>query len=74
MKKISENLTLKACRIIANIKAEEISDFVGVGVNTFYKWENGITAPKLPQMRKIVQCFAEKGYDVEMGEINFFKQ
>lgn len=72
MKKIRESLTLKACRIITNIKAEELADYVGIGVDTLYKWEKGITFPKLPQMRKIVQCFAEKGYAVEISEIKFF--
>lgn len=72
MRNMRESLTLKACRIIANVKAEELADYVGVGVDTLYKWEKGITFPKLPQMRKIVQYFAEKGYAVEIEEINFF--
>ena len=72
MKKISESLTLKACRIIADIKAEDMADFVGVTVDTLYKWEKGKSFPNAPQMVKIIQCFANAGYLVDIGEINFF--
>ena len=72
MKKISESLTLKACRIIANIKAEDMADFVGVTVDTLYKWEKGKSFPNAPQMVKIIQCFEKNGYIVSIGEINFF--
>ena len=41
MVNIRENLTLKACRIIAGIKAEVIAEAAGVGVDTVYKWEKG---------------------------------
>ena len=42
MVNIRDHITLKACRIIADIKAEEIADTAGVGVDTIYKWEKGI--------------------------------
>ena len=69
---IRDNLTLKACRIIANIKAEEMAEFVGVAVDTLYSWEKGRTSPNAPQMVKIIQCFASRGYAVGINEINFF--
>lgn len=72
MLKIRDNLTLKACRIIADIKAEEMAEAVGVTVDTFYKWEKGKSFPNAPQMIKIIKCFAEKGYAVEINDINFF--
>lgn len=72
MKKISESLTLKACRIIANVKAEDMADFVGVTVDTLYKWEKGKSFPNAPQMVKIIKCFENAGYVVSIGEINFF--
>ena len=67
-----ENLTLKSCRIIAGIKAEEIADAAGVTVDTWYKWERGRSFPNAPQMIKIIECFAKNGYVVELNDINFF--
>lgn len=72
MVNIRDNLTLKACRIIADIKAEEMAKFVGVTVDTIYKWEKGKSFPIAPQMVKIVNCFAQKGYLVDMNDIKFF--
>lgn len=72
MEKIQDNLTLKACRIIAKIKAEEMAASVGVTVDTLYKWEKGKSFPTAPQMVKIMQCFANKGYLVDINDINFF--
>ena len=69
---ISQKLTLKACRIIANIKADELANYVGVTVDTLYKWERGKSFPDLIQMRKIVKCFAEKGYFIDLDKLNFF--
>ena len=74
MVKIRDSLTLKACRIIVDVPAEELADFVGVKVDTLYKWEKGRSYPNAPQMAKIIQCFANKGYSVEIGEINFLAQ
>lgn len=74
MVNIRESLTLKACRIIADIKAEEIAEAAGVGVDTIYKWEKGKSFPNAPQMVKIIECFAKKGYAVELNDINFFSQ
>jgi DNA-binding XRE family transcriptional regulator len=73
MVNIRDNLTLKACRIIANVKAEEMADEVGVTVDTVYKWEKGKSFPNAPQMVKIIQCFANKGYAVNIGDIKFFR-
>ena len=69
---IREKLTLKSCRIIAGIKAEEIADAAGVSVDTWYKWERGRSFPNAPQMLKIIECFAKNGYVVELNDINFF--
>ncbi len=72
MVNIRDNLTLKACRIIADIKAEEIAAAAGVTVDTLYKWEKGKSFPNLPQMNKIIQCFADKGFCVKVSDIKFF--
>ncbi len=72
MIKMRENLTLRSCRIIAGIKAEEIAEAAGVTVDTWYKWERGKSFPNAPQMIKIIKCFAKHGYVVELNEINFF--
>ena len=72
MVNIRDNITLKACRIIADIKAEEIADAAGVGVDTIYKWEKGKSYPTAPQMVKIIKLFAEKGYEIDLNDINFF--
>lgn len=74
MVNIRDSLTLKACRIIADIKAEEMAQAVGVTVDTLYKWEKGKSFPNMPQMNRIVRCFADKGFYVEMNDINFFKK
>jgi DNA-binding XRE family transcriptional regulator len=72
MVRIRDSLTLKACRIIANVDAKELADYVGVTVDTMYKWEKGRSYPNAPQMIKIIQFFESKGYAVDIGEINFF--
>lgn len=72
MVNIRDNLTLKTCRLIANVKAEELAENVGVTVDTIYKWEKGRSFPNAPQMVKILKCFANKGYIVDINDINFF--
>lgn len=72
MVNIRDCLTLKACRIIADVKAEEIANTVGVTVDTIYKWEKGRSFPNAPQMVKIVKFFAGKGYIIDMDELKFF--
>ena len=72
MVNIRDSITLKACRIIADIKAEDIDDAAGVGVDTLYKWERGKSHPTAPQMVKIIKLFAEKGYIIDVNDINFF--
>ena len=69
---IRDNITLKACRIIADIKAEDIAEAAGVGVDTLYKWERGKSHPTAPQMVNIIRLFAEKGYLLDVNDINFF--
>ena len=71
MVNIRDNLTLKACRVIADIKAGEIADVTGVRVGTVYKWERGEAFPTAPQMVNIIQLFAKKGYIVDLNYINF---
>lgn len=72
MVNMRDNLTLKTCRLIANVKAEELAESVGVTVDTIYKWEKGRSFPNAPQMVKILKCFANKGYIVNINDINFF--
>ena len=72
MVNIRDNLTLKACRIIAGIKADEIADAARVGVDTVYKWEKGRSFPTAPQMIRIIQLFADRGYIIDLNHINFF--
>lgn len=72
MVNIRDNLTLKACRIIADIKAEEMANAAGVTTDTLYKWEKGKTFPTMPQMNKIVKFLADRGFFIEVNEIKFF--
>ena len=72
MVNISENLTLKACRLVARIRAAELARAAGVSVNTLYRWERGQAHPTGDQMSGIVSCFAEHGYLVDIDDINFF--
>lgn len=69
---IRDKLTLKACRIIAGIRAEEIANAVGVAVDTVYKWERGKSFPTAPQMVKYLECFAKKGFIIDLKNIKFF--
>jgi transcriptional regulator with XRE-family HTH domain len=72
MKNIRDSLTLKACRIIAGVKADEIASATGVNIETVYKWERGGSFPNVPQMNKIIELYAKKGYAVDVNDINFF--
>ena len=72
MIKIRDSLTLRACRIIADIKVDEMAKLVGVTVDTIYKWEKGKSFPTAPQMVKIIQLFADRGYLIDLNHINFF--
>lgn len=72
MVNIRDNLTLKACRIAANIKAEDLAKAAGVTVDTYYKWESGKSFPNMPQMNRIFQCFFDKGFYIEVNDIKFF--
>ena len=47
MIKIRDNLTLKSCRIIAGIKAEELAEKVFVSYQAVSQWENGTTNPDI---------------------------
>ena len=73
MVNIRDCLTLKACRIIADIKAEDMANAVGVKVDTVYKWEKGRSCPSAIQTQKIIKCFADKGYYVDINDIYFFE-
>ena len=69
---IRERLTLKSCRITAGVKVEEIAKAAGVTVDTVYKWEKGRSFPNAPQIVKILNFYAEKGYAINVIDINFF--
>ena len=72
MLSIRDCITLKACRIIAGVKADEIASVTGVNIETVYKWERGGSFPNVPQMNKIIELYAEKGYAVDVNDIKFF--
>ncbi len=72
MVNIRDNLTLRACRIIANIKADDLAKAVGVAEDTIYKWEKGKSFPNAPQVVKIIEHFEEKGYIVSINDMKFF--
>ena len=72
MVNIRDSITLKACRIIADIKAEEIADAAGVSVDTLYNWEKNKSYPTAPQLVKIIKFFETKGYLIELDDIKFF--
>lgn len=69
---IRERLTLKSCRITAGVKVEEIAKAAGVTADTVYKWEKGRSFPNAPQIVKILNLYAEKGYAIDVNDINFF--
>ena len=69
---IRERLTLKSCRITAGVKVQEIAKAAGVTTDTVYKWEKGRSFPNAPQMVRILNLYAEKGYVIDVSDINFF--
>ena len=71
MVKICENINLKACRIISNVKAKDLAAAVGVTVDTIYKWEKGRSFPNAQQLIKIVKFFAQNGYYIDVNDIRF---
>lgn len=72
MVNIRDCITLKACRVIADIRAEEMASALGITVDTLYKWEQGRSYPNVPQLNKIIKLLASKGYKVELNDIYFF--
>lgn len=72
MVNIRDNITLKACRIIAGVDAKDLADAVGVTVDTIYKWEKQRSCPTAPQLVKIINFYAQRGYRVDMQDIKFF--
>ena len=74
MVNIRERLTLKSIRIAAGIKADEIADVAGVTIDTVYKWERGRSFPNAPQIVKILNFYSNKGYVIDVKDINFFTQ
>ena len=71
MVNIRERLTLRAYRITAGIKAEEVAEAAGVTIDTVYKWERGKSFPNAPQMIKILSLFSEKGFAIDLHDISF---
>lgn len=71
MVNIHDGITLKACRVIADISAKEMAAAVGVTTDTIYKWERGRSAPNAPQVQKILKLLANKGYIVGIDDIIF---
>ena len=71
MVNIRDRITLKACRIIADIKAKEMAEELGVTVDTIYKWERGRSSPNAPQIQKIIKLLSNRGYVVSIDDIIF---
>lgn len=71
MVNIRDRITLKACRVIANVEAKELAEAIGVTVDTVYKWEKGRSSPDAALMQKIIKFYAEKGYIVTLDDIIF---
>lgn len=64
-------LTLKACRINVKASVKEMAAAVGVSEDSIYKWENGKCAPRGKHMIKILDFFEQKGFPIQIDEINF---
>lgn len=64
-------VSLKACRINVKATAKELGAAVGVTEDTIYKWESGKTTPKIPQLKKILAFFANRGFNVTLDDIIF---
>ena len=63
---------MKSCRNEIKMTAKEVADAIGVKcVDTIYSWEAGKTFPTAPQMVKLLNLYADKGFNVTLDEINF---
>ena len=64
-------LTLKACRVNVGATAKEMAMAIGVTEETIYNWECGKYSPRAKQIIKILKFFSDRGFPVELGNINF---
>lgn len=64
-------ITLKACRTNIGMTAKAMGEIVGVTPDTIYKWERGASAPTAPQMAKMLEIYASKGFVVGLSDIIF---
>ena len=64
-------ITLKACRMNVGLTAKAEAEFVGVTMDTIYKWERGGSYPNALQMQKLLNLYESKGFMVELNDIIF---
>lgn len=46
-------ISLKACRVNANLRQTDLADELGVSVDTVKNWEKGKTSPKSAMLQRI---------------------
>lgn len=60
---------LKAARSKLNLKQSEVADMLGITTQTYLKWENGHSEPKVSQAGKLAQVLQITEKEICQGEI-----
>lgn len=51
-------LTLKACRVNANLTIKEVADYIDKTERTIQNWEKGITIPDVSNLKLLSQLYS----------------
>lgn len=62
-------ISLKAARVNAKFKQEDVSKLLNVSTNTLSKWERGETLPRIDMAATLAAL-----YGIPMEEIDFMKE
>jgi len=64
---------LRAARNKLNLKQSEVADMVGITTQTYLKWENGHSEPKISQAGKLAKALNLTEKELCQGEVNNIK-
>lgn len=66
--------TIQAWRKQRRITQRELAESVGVTTATVYNWERGKSEPKANQLRKLASSLGISMDDIDVPEVDAFKQ
>ena len=61
-------LSLRTCRVNANLTRQELADLLGVTVNTINNWENNNTTPNAQLLIDFARVCAVKVENIRLGD------